>query len=84
VSKVVYDGMVMPLTNLCFGSGWYDAEHGDDVAGWRWMDGDGRLLMLPGLIFPRHALDVEVAITGCYWLTEPSIASGCVETTAVA
>jgi hypothetical protein len=70
LSRVIYDGKRIPLTDPCFGSGWYDAEYGNDDVTWRWTDGDGGLVVAGG-----HVLDIEVAMTERYWLTEPSAAS---------
>ena len=77
VSKVVCDGKLIPLTDPCFGSGWREAEYGDGDAAWRWTDGDAGLAVPGG-----HVLDIEVAITGRYWLTEAAAALDCASAAA--
>ena len=79
VSRVVYGGEVIPLTDPRLGSGWHDVEYaGDDVA-WRWTDGDAGLA-LPG----GYVLDIEIAITGRYWLDEYSAEADCTMSASVA
>ena len=52
VSRIVYGGTVIPLTDprLCFG--WHEMEHGEDTA-WRWTDGEAGLA-LPGGTRPHY------------------------------
>jgi hypothetical protein len=69
VSRVVCDGEVIPLTDPCFGSGWNDAESANGAIAWRWTDGDGRLVVPGGVV-----VDVEVVMTGRYWLGEAGVA----------
>ena len=64
VSRLVYGGEAIALTDPRLGAGWHAAEIG---GAWRWTDGAAELA-LPG---GQRVLDVEVAITERYWLDEP-------------
>ena len=67
VSRMIYGGKAIPLTDPRLSSGWHDVEHGSDDVVWRWTDGDAALA-LPG----GKVLDIEVAITERYWLDSDS------------
>jgi hypothetical protein len=71
VSRVVYGGKEIALTDPRFGSGWYDIEHGGEDGVWRWTDGHAGLALPGGLV-----LDIEVAITERYWLDDQPPAAG--------
>jgi hypothetical protein len=68
VSRVVHNGAVIPLADARLDFGWHDLEHGEGGAVWRWTDGDAGLAVPGG-----HSLDIEVAITGNYWVERKAI-----------
>jgi hypothetical protein len=63
VSRIVLDGRAIPLADARLGRGWHAVEPGGAAGGWRWTDGDAALDVAGGRV-----LEVEVAITGRYWL----------------
>jgi hypothetical protein len=69
LSRLVYDGRVIPLADPRLGSGWHDVERAGDDAVWRWTDGDAAAALQGG-----HVLDIEVALTARYWLERFSAA----------
>jgi serralysin len=66
VSRLVYGGEAIALTDPRLGAGWHAAETGGADGAWRWTDGAAELA-LPG---GRRVLDIEVAITERYWLDD--------------
>ena len=72
VSRLVYGGEAIALTDPRLGAGWHAAESGSAEVAWRWTDGAAELA-LPG---GRRVLDIEVAITERYWLDDrPAVAA---------
>ena len=65
LSRVVYDGLLIPLSDPRFSSGWHELERGDDDVSWRWTNGDAGLVLVGGGI-----LEIEVAMTLCYWIEQ--------------
>jgi hypothetical protein len=61
VARIVLDGQPIGLADARLGAGWHAAE--TDGGFWRWTDGDAALDVAGGQV-----LEVEVAITGRYWL----------------
>jgi hypothetical protein len=68
VSGMVYGGVPVPLTHPSLGSGWHAVEHDTDQMLWRWTDGDASLSIAGG-----NVLDVDVVMTGRYWLERRSL-----------
>jgi len=60
VSRITLDGEPIMLTDRRVGSGWHSVE-----PSWRWTDGDAGLE-----VAGARDLEIEVAITGCYWLLQ--------------
>ena len=64
VSRVVLDGVPVPLADPRLESGWHEIERDGGQPAWRWTDGDAVLKLAGG-----HVLDVEVGMTTRYWAT---------------
>jgi hypothetical protein len=64
VSRIVADGRTVELDDERLTTGWHAVEYADDVPRWRWTDGNAILALGRTSI-----LDIEIAITGSYWLS---------------
>jgi hypothetical protein len=80
VSRVIYGGKEIPLTDRRLGIGWHEVEPDTENVAWRWTGGEAELV-LPGR---RRRLDIEVAITGRYWLDAAPTATDCAKSAGAA
>jgi hypothetical protein len=78
ISRLALGGETIPLTDPRLTVGWYDFEHGPTDAAWRWTDGSAGLI-----VAGSGVLELELAITGRYWL-EPGAAGVAQNETGVA
>jgi hypothetical protein len=65
VSRIAVDGEEISLTDPRLGGGWHAAE-----SGWRWTNGEATLA-----IAGARMLELEIAMTGRYWLPAADIAA---------
>jgi hypothetical protein len=70
VSRIRLDGRTIALADARLGAGWHAFEADGTGGGWRWTGGDAALD-----VAGADVLEVEVAMTERYWLTQGRAAS---------